>query len=108
MGKKLFFTLIVLAFISVLAGKMSPDQELQAAQPATEPEVTEDPLYAPLVRNFDTFVQQGMAASQIPGVAVAIVRENDIIFLQGFGNRAGNKSHFIDQAPMQVAMVKMM
>lgn len=87
MGKKLLLTLMVLTFISILTGKMSSDQDLLAAQMLSEPVVTEDPLYDPLVRQFEEFAEQGMGGSRIPGLAVAIVRGNDIIFLKGFGVR---------------------
>lgn len=41
---------------------------------------------------FTQFVQDEMAQNSIPGVAVAIVQDNDVVLLQGFGTKDGNSN----------------
>jgi CubicO group peptidase (beta-lactamase class C family) len=36
---------------------------------------------------FDDFVRAAMAAWKVPGLAIGIIKDNEVIFLSGFGRR---------------------
>ena len=48
------------------------------------------------IRSFDSYVQKGMKDWQIPGMAVAIVKDNEIIFSKGYGVREVGTNKMVD------------
>lgn len=42
-----------------------------------------DPL-----QGFDTYVQKSMAEWQVPGLAIAVVKDEKVVFLKGYGVRS--------------------
>ena len=45
----------------------------------------------------ESYIQQGMKKTGVPGVAVAIVHRDQIVYLKGFGVRKAGKSAPIDE-----------
>jgi CubicO group peptidase (beta-lactamase class C family) len=53
----------------------------------------------PLANNiatFDNYLQKAMKVWQIPGMAVAIVKDNEIVFAKGYGVRETGTSKMVD------------
>lgn len=46
--------------------------------------------------SFDQYVQQGMNTWQVPGMSVAIVKDNKIVFAKGYGVRAVGTNNKVD------------
>ena len=51
-----------------------------------------DPL-----NNLDSYIEKAMAEWQIPGLAIAIVKDDKVIFNQGFGIRDINHAERVDE-----------
>ena len=45
---------------------------------------------------FDSYVQKGMKAWQIPGMAISIVKDNEIVFTKGYGVRETGTDKKVD------------
>jgi CubicO group peptidase (beta-lactamase class C family) len=56
----------------------------------------QSPSYANQIREFDTYVENARLAWNSPGLAVAIVKDNKIIFSKGYGVRELGKPEPID------------
>ncbi|MFU8811522.1 MAG: serine hydrolase [Balneolaceae bacterium] len=48
-------------------------------------------------RGFDTFVEQGLDEWNIPGIAIGIVKDGEILFTGGFGVRKQSEPHPVDE-----------
>lgn len=73
-----------------------------AAQNNSLPSVTGTlnlPLNAPsfMRDSLDNYIQRGMAQWQIPGLAVAIVKDGNVIFSKGYGVRELNRPDKVDE-----------
>jgi beta-lactamase class C len=97
MKKKLLLTLVVLTCISGLTGKKFFEAPLASpgADPAA-PRVKTIPAMMPLLDQFEAFVRRRMAEDGVPGVAVAIVKDSNIVYLRGFGKREINGYDSVD------------
>jgi CubicO group peptidase (beta-lactamase class C family) len=49
------------------------------------------------IQNLDTFVAQALKEYQVPGAAVAVVRDNKAVLLKGYGVRDVTKSGVVDE-----------
>lgn len=87
MGKKWLLTLLVLACLSGLNGKRNHDLEwsLLSEVRFDRPEVRPDPALAPLLAEFERFVRQRLQEENIPGAAIAVVKDSNLIYLNTFG-----------------------
>src|SRR5689334_1464815 len=60
----------------------------------------------PLLQQIESFVQQGMAKTGVPGVAVGIVYRDKVVYLKGFGVRkAGTEMTVNPDTVFQLASV---
>ena len=50
-----------------------------------------------VLKKFDTFVEEALTAGKIPGAAVAIVSQNKIVHLKGYGVREAGRPERIDE-----------
>ena len=88
----------VIIFLSIsacgIASPLSSSQVLnpETEQPADTPDLTlgltlglTPRLTQAQLDEFTQFVQEEMAQDSIPGVAVAIIQDDDVVLLQGFG-----------------------
>ncbi|MCH8874446.1 beta-lactamase family protein, partial [candidate division KSB1 bacterium] len=50
-----------------------------------------------LIKKFDAFVKEALTAGKIPGAAVAIVSQNKIVHLKGYGVREAGRPERIDE-----------
>lgn len=48
-------------------------------------------------KNFDTYVTHAMDEWQIPGLAIAIVKDNKVVYVKGYGLREINKPDKVDE-----------
>lgn len=87
MGKKWLLTLLVLACLSVLTGKRSYTLELPVLSEVgfDRPEVRPDPVLEPLLESFEDFVRYRLEEEGVPGAAIAIVKDSNLIYLNTFG-----------------------
>jgi len=87
MGKKYLLTLVVLTCLSALIGKRSYDQEspLLSEVGFDRPEVRLNAELAPLLEDFDAYVRHHLEMDGIPGAAIAIVKDSNLIYLQTYG-----------------------
>lgn len=63
--------------------------------PAPAPHVVgtqRDPL-----QGFDAYVQKSMAEWQVPGLAVAVIKNDQVVFLKGYGLREAGKGALVDE-----------
>ncbi len=51
---------------------------------------------ADTINRFDTYIQNAMQTWQVPGMAVAIVKNNEIIFSKGYGVRETGTNKKVD------------
>ncbi len=63
------------------------------------PSVTELPASSPafLLDSLDKYILRGMEQWQVPGLAIAIVKNGKVIFMKGYGVREINKSEKVDE-----------
>jgi CubicO group peptidase (beta-lactamase class C family) len=60
---------------------------LFAQTPGVADQVEENRRLAPLLKQIETFVKSGMRTTGVPGVAVAVVHHDRVVYLEGFGVR---------------------
>ena len=49
------------------------------------------------IKGLDTYIEQAMKAWQVPGVAIAIVKDDSVVYTHGYGVRALGKSEPVDE-----------
>lgn len=85
---KKLYTWLAFAFMS------SP---LSFAQtPGIADQARQDRPIRPLLKQIETFIKAGMEKTGVPGVAVAVVYEDRIVYLEGFGVRKAGEDAPID------------
>jgi CubicO group peptidase (beta-lactamase class C family) len=57
---------------------------------------TADAQRGPL-RGLDTYVEQGMRDWEVPGLALAVVKDDSIVFMRGFGTRTLGRDEPVDE-----------
>lgn len=87
---------LALVFISMpLLFAQTPDVGAQARQNRT---------IGPLLKQIETFVKNGMQKTGVPGVAVAVVYRDQVVYLEGFGVRkAGDDAPINSRTVFQLA-----
>lgn len=86
---------LVLAFLSSI-----PLLHAQASSTA------HDKPIGPLLQQLETYVQDGMQKTGVPGVAVAVVYHDKVVYLRGFGVRkAGRRARVDENTVFQLASV---
>ena len=53
---------------------------------------------------FDNYVRDVMARHHAPGAAIAVVKDNDVVFAKGYGVRALGQPEFRHPDPREFAM----
>src|SRR6185312_2572299 len=77
---------------------------LLAAQPSGSPD--RDRAIGPLIQQIESFIGQGMDKTGVPGLAVAIVYQDKVVYLKGFGVRkAGLQARVDPDTIFQLASV---
>jgi CubicO group peptidase (beta-lactamase class C family) len=66
---------------------------LSAQQPTTPAQ--NRPL-GPIIQQVEQYIQQGMEKTGVPGVAVAIVSQDKVVYLKGFGVREAGRRALVD------------
>ncbi|MGH2583512.1 MAG: serine hydrolase [Dehalococcoidia bacterium] len=82
--RSLVIALVVLAALAV-----------PAIQPAAAQEVTPDRVTA-AVAQLDTLAQQTLQRTGVPGMAIAVVYQDQVVYMQGFGVREAGKEGRVD------------
>lgn len=87
MRKRLLLTLLIVACITVLTGKRIFDQPgTRGGRDLNEPVVVSPPSeLEPVIAEFERFIRFRMQKEGIPGVAVAMVKDTNVIYLKTFG-----------------------
>ena len=87
MAKKLLLTLFIITCISVLTGKRIYDQRLPTLEDIgfNDPKVKTDPELQPLFEAFEEFVVERIDRENVPGAAIAIVKDSSVVYLNTFG-----------------------
>ena len=75
---------------------IEPEPEPQVAEPDPEEWVMDESL-AKYLAEFERDFEQGMIAKQIPGAAVAIVKDGRVLFQKGFGVKQKGKPERVDE-----------
>lgn len=97
MKKRLLLTLLILTCISVLTGKRIHDQQTtDLTNGPDDPRVVADSKLQPLINEFEAFVRMRMEQEGVPGAAIAIVKDTNIIYLKGFGLKERNAYDSVD------------
>ncbi len=92
-----FLLLIVAAFVAYLAFANSPPEpENINTEPESEEWVMDESL-ANYLADFEQAFKAGMIEKQIPGAAVAIVKDGRVVFQKGFGVKEKGKSQRVDE-----------
>ncbi len=65
------------------------------AQAAERPEVTEEKVQAALPE-LEKLAEQAMQKTGIPGMAIAVVSKDQVVYLKGFGVREAGKPETVD------------
>src|SRR3954469_17515927 len=50
----------------------------------------------PVIHDIQTFITEGMQKTGVPGVAVAVVYRNEVVYLEGFGLREAGSEAKVD------------
>ncbi len=63
------------------------------------PAIAEIPAASPsfILDSLDKYIQRGMEQWQVPGLAIAIVKDGKVIFRKGYGVREINKTELVDE-----------
>ncbi len=87
MAKRLLLTLLIITFISILTGKRIYEQQLPTLEDVgfNDPQVKTDADLQPLFEDFEHFVEQRIAEEGLPGAAIAIVKDSNVVYLNTFG-----------------------
>src|SRR3954468_1657183 len=77
---------------------------LVAQTPDVADQVGQNRPIAPLLKQIETFIKSGMRTTGVPGVAVAVVYHDRVVYLEGFGVRkAGNNAPVNPDTVFQLA-----
>jgi len=55
------------------------------------------------LNKLDDYLKKEMYSCQIPGLAVGIIKDGEIVYCKGFGKNIGNNSHITDESPFMLA-----
>lgn len=69
--------------------------ELFPASPAVAELPSSSPAF--ILDSLDRYIQRGMELWQVPGLAIAIVKDGKVVFRKGYGVREINKSERVDE-----------
>lgn len=88
MRNKLPFVLFVLLLTSFLLVEHLDRPGLSAAMLQIEGKAKVDPALRAFVADYETFLGQQLEAEGVPGAAVAIIKDESLVLLRGYGQRS--------------------
>lgn len=78
-SKIILFTSLILIFVSI--SRVEHAREITIIEPTTKP----NPFLADLSSSFNEYMNEKVGKINVPGAAVCIVKDNQIILLEGYG-----------------------
>jgi CubicO group peptidase (beta-lactamase class C family) len=77
--------------------QISSRLELDSASSCASSSTAQEKPIGPLLQQLETYVQDGMQKTGVPGVAVAVVYHDKVVYLKGFGVRKANHRAPVDE-----------
>ncbi|MDQ3699200.1 MAG: serine hydrolase [Gemmatimonadota bacterium] len=81
--------------ILIVSGWLAPAAAQETATPPAEPVSS-----AAVIRDFDAYVRDAMQAWKVPGLAIAVVRNDTVVLARGYGVRTIGKAEPVDDRTM--------
>ena len=93
----LVFLLFTMLSASALAQVTHLAGQAPAAVSATVPQQVAAPPQAPELAGLSAYIKEAMADWEVPGLAIAVVRDGEVIFAEGFGERVLGSGGMVDE-----------
>ena len=85
MLKPRIFTLMALLIVLLGTGASSQVRAFTASVPASEPPLRTSEPVGDIVTDLEEFIPTYMDQEGIPGVAIALIRDGEVVWADGFG-----------------------